>query len=148
MIRDHPPPFCLFFSLLTSLKAAWTSGEPFGRPALHLVGLFSLFSFWRIRADRVHSRAERRTFPLLFLFLFVFFPLRSCVSWSRCGKHLLSPQQRGKKNNNTSTAPSFTCAKILTRTSEWNKFGKKKGGGEKAQEWMFHDGMTDNETMS
>lgn len=29
LIRDHPPPFCLFFSLLTSLKAAWTSGEPF-----------------------------------------------------------------------------------------------------------------------
>ena len=24
---------------------------------------------------------------------------------------------------------------------------QKEGGG-KAQEWMFHDGMTDNETMS
>lgn len=35
----------------------------------------------------------------------------------------------------------------MTRISEWNKFGRKKRG-KKAQEWMFHDGMTDNETMS
>lgn len=27
LIKDHPPSFCLFFSLLTSLKASWTSGQ-------------------------------------------------------------------------------------------------------------------------
>lgn len=88
LIKDHPPPpppppFCLSFRLLTSLKAAWTRGEPRGPlPGLLLVS----WDFGASGADE-----ERRYFAL--------FTPWSCVSWSLCGNHLLSSQQRGKMSH-------------------------------------------------
>lgn len=76
LIKDHPPSFCLFFSLLTSLKASWTSGQQRSSFFSRLCCRFIWWD-WRIWTDPLHGR--RRDLPTLFL----------GVSWSLCGNHWL-----------------------------------------------------------
>lgn len=62
LIKDHPPSFCLFFSLLTSLKASWTSGQP--RSSFFFVGC-AVASFGGIDASGLtHSTGGGEISPL------------------------------------------------------------------------------------
>lgn len=62
LIKDHPPSFCLFFSLLTSLKASWTSGQQ--RSSFFLVGC-AVASFGGIDASGlIHSTGGGEICPL------------------------------------------------------------------------------------
>lgn len=85
MIRDLPPSFRLFFSLLTCQKGAWVSVVSRTDPPLPL-------RLWRIRVDRIYLHAEKRTSPPP---TFHLFPLEVSDSWT-LWKSFVSPQQRGK----------------------------------------------------
>lgn len=88
LIKEHPPSFCLFFSLVTSLKPAWTGELSF------FFFFFCMCARRGILAHRAGGPSPPTTWKKLFLFT-----EGSCVSWSLCGNPLLSSRRRGKKTH-------------------------------------------------
>lgn len=78
LIKDHPPSFCLFFSLLTSLKASWTSGQP--RSRFFFCILIIGYAFGGIGASGLTDSTGGGQISLLSFLE---------VSWSLCGNHWL-----------------------------------------------------------
>lgn len=104
LIKDHPPSFCLFFSLLTSQKGAWVSGEPhqpFGRPSSHFNGIVA-----HPGSPSLLTRREEDVPPLF---------IKVCDSWILRGNHSCHHSSEVRKRSHCST---WNWRQIITQIAK------------------------------